>query len=138
MFAKMIDGRCATSQRQPDESWVEVTNNPDPSYRDAWYLDGTEIKYDPAKQALVDREAFKARRDAAVAAIVVEVDGMLFDGDEVSQGRMAEAILAADSMEEEGPWVLADNSAALVTADQLKQALRAAKWKQAELWVQPK
>ena len=40
---------------------------------------------------------WKANRQAAVDAITVTVDGMVFDGDEESQNRIARAVAVADS-----------------------------------------
>ena len=79
----------------------------------------------------------KAERAAAVAAITVEVDGMVFDGDETAQERMARAVIMAESPEEQTEWVLHDNTVALVTADQLKRACRAAGKAQTALWTVP-
>ena len=79
----------------------------------------------------------KAERAAAVAALVVEVDGMTFDGDEKAQERMARAVLMAESPEESMEWVLADSSVAVVTADQLRRACRAAGKAMGTLWVTP-
>ena len=79
----------------------------------------------------------KAERAAAVAAITVEVDGMIFDGDEAAQERMARAVLMAESMDEETEWVLADNTVAVVTADQLRRACKAAGKAQTALWTVP-
>lgn len=87
-----------------------------------------------AKQALAQA---KATRAAAVASITVEVDGMIFDGDEVAQERMARAVLMAESYEEQTAWVLADNTVAMVTADQLRRACRAAGQAQTRLWTVP-
>ena len=81
--------------------------------------------------------AAKAERAAAVAALTVEVDGMVFDGDEAAQERMARAVLMADSMDETTEWVLADNTVAVVTAEQLRRACRAAGKSQTVLWVRP-
>ena len=79
----------------------------------------------------------KSERAAAVAALTVKVDGMVFDGDEAAQERMARAVLMAESPDEETEWVLADNSVAVVTAGQLRRACRAAGKAQAALWVKP-
>lgn len=79
----------------------------------------------------------KAERAAAVAALAVEVDGMTFDGDEKAQERMARAVLMAESPEESMEWVLADSSVAVVTAEQLRRACRAAGKAQGALWVKP-
>ena len=95
----------------------------------------------PEKPAEVVAEeelaAAKDKRAAAVAAITVEVDGMVFDGDEKAQDRMARAVLMAESPEEQTEWVLHDNTVALVTADQLKRACRAAGKAQTALWTVP-
>ena len=86
-----------------------------------------------AEQALAEA---KVERAEAVSQITVEVDGFVFDGDEVSQERMARSIVALD----EGEtiiWVLHDNSIAQVSKEQLKVALRLAGQKQTELWTKP-
>ena len=87
-----------------------------------------------AAQALASA---KAERAAAVAALTVEVDGMVFDGDEKAQERMARAVLMADSPEETTEWVLADSSVAVVTAALLRRACRAAGKAMGVLWVKP-
>ena len=79
----------------------------------------------------------KAERASAVAALTVEVDGMVFDGDEKAQERMSRAVNMADSMDEQTKWVLHDNTVAIVTAAQLRQACRLAGQKQTELWTMP-
>ncbi len=87
-----------------------------------------------AAQTLAEAKAERAR---AVAALAVEVDGMTFDGDEKAQERMARAVLMAESPEESMEWVLADSSVAVVTADQLRRACRAAGKAMGTLWVMP-
>ena len=86
-----------------------------------------------AEQALAEA---KAERAEAVSQITVEVDGFVFDGDEVSQERMARSIVALDDGETI-VWVLHDNSIAQVSKEQLKTALRLAGQKQTELWTMP-
>lgn len=78
----------------------------------------------------------KAERSEAVSKIIVEVDGMKFDGDEESQQRIARSIIALEDSETM-PWVLYDNTIAKVTKEQLKQVLRLAGQKQTELWTVP-
>ncbi len=78
----------------------------------------------------------KQERANAVAKIVVEVDGMKFDGDEVSQGRMARSAVAMNE-EETITWVLHDNAIAQVTKAQLLQALRLSGEEQTRLWTMP-
>lgn len=92
---------------------------------------------DPVPSAEELLEQAKAERAAAVAALTVEVDGMVFDGDEKAQERMARAVLLAESPEETIEWVLADHSVAEVCAEQLRRACRAAGKAQGALWVMP-
>lgn len=87
-----------------------------------------------AKAASIAYQQWKSERQAAVDAITVEVDGMVFDGDEVAQTRMARAVAAADSLLETTEWTLADNTAAKVTVQQLKTACRLAGEAQTRIW----
>lgn len=110
-------------------------------YNGQWYVDG----YAPVKpQVLIEAEALaqaKVERAAAVAAITVEVDGMVFDGDEVAQERMARTVTAATatgaSMDDMTVWVLHDNTVAQVSIRQLAMALRLAGEAQTSLWTVP-
>lgn len=77
---------------------------------------------------------WKANRQAAVDAITVTVGGMVFDGDEESQNRMARAVAVADTPEQTTEWTLHNNTVAVVTAAQLKQALLLAGDVQTALW----
>lgn len=85
--------------------------------------------------------AAKAERAAAVSKITVTVDGMTFDGDETSQERMSRTITAAvatgEPMTATTTWVLADNTVAQVSIQQLAQALRQAGEQQTALWTVP-
>lgn len=78
----------------------------------------------------------KAERAEAVENITVEIDGMVFDGNEDAMRRASCAILGLEDGEKM-PWVLYDNTVAEVTKAQLKQMLRLAGAKMAELWVVP-
>ena len=62
---------------------------------------------------------------------------MVFDGDEKAQERMSRAVVLADSMDETTEWVLHDNTVAIVTADQLRRACKAAGRAQTILWTKP-
>lgn len=98
---------------------------------------------EPTPEELVAAELAKAKveRAAAVADITVEVDGMVFDGDEVSQERMARTVTAATatgaSMDDTTTWVLHDNTVAQVSIRQLAMALRLAGEAQTALWTVP-
>ncbi|OHU85538.1 MULTISPECIES: DUF4376 domain-containing protein [Pseudoalteromonas] len=82
----------------------------------------------------IKRERFKTQRAENVAAITVEVDKMLFDGDELSQSRMTRAIILMSDTDTQ-LWVLANNEVVEVTREQLKQACVLSAQKQSELWV---
>lgn len=105
-------------------------------YDGQWYLQGyAPVK--PQEQIEVEELAqAKSERAEAVAKIVVEVDGMKFDGDEISQGRMARSAVAMND-EETITWVLHDNTIAQVTKAQLLQALRLSGEEQTRLWTMP-
>jgi hypothetical protein len=80
----------------------------------------------------------KLARSRAVNAIIVEVDGMKFDGDEVAQGRMARALKVAELNNlDKTAWVLADNTVVEVNKKQLGEALSKAMLAQGELWTKP-
>ena len=81
------------------------------------------------------RKAFKASRSEAVSNITVDVDGLVFDGDEDSQNRMLRAITVLVG-KEEMPWTLADNSVVYVTQTTIKKALTLSGKAQSELWQQ--
>lgn len=98
----------------------------------------SERELTPEEQEAQDLAIAKRERAAKVAAITVEVDGMVFDGDEQAQSRMARAITAAETAGLESTvWVLADNTVATVTKVQLQQALAKAMVAMGELWTQP-
>lgn len=99
----------------------------------------TVIDFTNPTQEMIDAERMaqaKSARSAIVSNIIVEVDGMQFDGDESSQDRMTRAIVALDAGETI-QWVLADNSVVQVTREQLRQALRLAGKQQTEVWANP-
>ena len=102
-----------------------------------------EHPYVPTEEELAAAELAKAKaeRAAAVASITVEVDGLIFDGDEVAQERMSRAVTAATatgaSMDDTTTWVLHDNTVAQVSIRQLAEALRKAGEAQTALWTMP-
>ncbi len=102
------------------------------------------IAHDPLPDLVAEREAAKAARAETVARIrVTTAAGNEFDGDEISQGRMARAIIGlgvAAGVPGLGeaptiPWVLADNTVINATASELGEALILAGQAQAAVWV---
>jgi hypothetical protein len=114
----------------PDEGKVEFWAQYGVTY--------SERELTPEEQEAQNLAIAKRERAAKVAAITVEVDGMVFDGDEQAQSRMARAITAAETAGLESTvWVLADNTVATVTKVQLQQALAKAMIAMSELWTYP-
>ena len=83
------------------------------------------------------RDQLKAEREISVAAITVTTQaGNTFDGDEVSQTRMARAIIALQATGTPATvWVLADNTVIQATVAELAEALALSGAAQAALWV---
>ncbi|MDH1503551.1 DUF4376 domain-containing protein [Aeromonas caviae] len=100
----------------------------------AWLAKGNTPE--PADTPSVEQiyQEWKAERQQRVDAITVEVDGFIFDGDEVSQNRMADMIAGADDLADTTEWTLADNRVVVVTIRQLKQALRLSTASRAAIW----
>ncbi|WP_176399919.1 DUF4376 domain-containing protein [Shewanella sp. Shew256] len=95
-------------------------------YRSEILIDGISI----------DEYLFRTQRAAAVNSITVEVDGLVFDGDEQSQRRMLAAIHASeDAGITSTIWRLADNTETAVTVDQIRQAHSLAIIEQGKLWT---
>lgn len=66
----------------------------------------------------------KYAKNSALNSIVVTINDKTFDGNETARTNMVSAILSADLIgKTEETWKLADNTTALVTLTELKQAL---------------
>ena len=100
-----------------------------------YLFDGENFTASPPPEPT--REQLKAERESAVAAIKVTTQaGNTFDGDEISQGRMARAIIALQGTGAASvTWVLADNSVIEASAAELTEALALAGAAQAAIWV---
>ncbi len=88
----------------------------------------------------LSREVKQAARTKAVDAIVVTTTaGHTFDGDEISQNRMARAIIVLNAQPQTPVptvnWVLAANTVIQATAAELTEALTRAGAAQAAVWV---
>ena len=83
------------------------------------------------------RLSFRQARQLAVSATKVTTRaGNTFDGDELSQGRMARAVLALTASQKPSmKWVLADNSVIEATQSELNEALTLASEAQSENWI---
>lgn len=80
------------------------------------------------------RKLFKQQRAKAVECMQVDVNGMTFDADEISQGRMARAAISMNDTETV-TWILADNTVVQVDKSTMKAALKKAGLAQAAIWA---
>ena len=150
MLAKIIDEATKTVMTfvGTDTEWAKEQGfeemEVEQGYDGQWYLQG----YAPEKpQEQIEAEALaqaKSERAEAVKTITVEVDGLIFDGDEDSQTRMARTITASQALglpeDSTISWAMADtnaNKVEQVTIAQLSKALYLAGCKQSELWCKP-
>lgn len=99
--------------------------------------DWLQMQADEMNRRPSDRDRAKAERQSKVESITVTTQaGNTFDGDEVSQTRMARAIIALSTgLAPSVIWVLADNTTIQATAAELTEALVLAGQAQAEIWV---
>lgn len=94
------------------------------------------VEYTPeVRTDNLEKGMARASRDAAVCEITVEVDGMVFDGNETAQSRMARKISGWPENTEKVRWKLADNTVAEVTIEQLIKALELSVSRMGDIWL---
>jgi len=128
----------------PVPQFDEATQKPVPlppvENSGAWSMDYEIVALSSDELAGVAAQAMaQAKIDRAVAVssiVVTTTSGNEFDGHEDAQNRMARAIAMLNEGETIA-WVLADNTIATVTRDELKEALRLSGEAMAQLWIQP-
>ena len=79
----------------------------------------------------------KNTRNEAVSKLTVEVDGITFDGNELSQDRMTRTLLCWDPAANSISWVDSSNNIISVTRDQLQKALELSVRQMNQLWITP-
>ena len=154
-FEKPFEKKDGWTQFWEDEKWMEIEDFREKEYwpsGSSFYDSPIKMKEvgplpegatltrpEKTEEELEIERLIKAKSERAdyVSKIIVEVDGMQFDGDETSQDRMARSVVALNDDEETVQWVLADNTIAQVTRVQLKQALRLAGEAQTAIWANP-
>jgi hypothetical protein len=119
----------------PDEYLI----NPDYYYRteqdDAPYVVYTRKSDKQIAEALLAKA--KAQRISQVEAITVTTaSGKEFDGNEDAQNRMSRALTAMEDSDQL-PWVLHDNTVAMISKAEMLEALRLAGAAMAAIWVAP-
>jgi len=111
---------------QQVQKWIQAGNKPEPAYtkeqRDKYLLDKKIQKWKKERQEKVDN-------------IEVTYNNVVYQGDELSQTRIARAITAmgdSDTID----WVAKDNSVHPLTKDDLKAILLKAGQEQSKIWVE--
>lgn len=107
---------------RPDRATVEVDDLSaaiDPTWS------RTEPPLTPAELATIAALEAKQAKEAALATITVAIaSGKVFDGNDRARNNMLSAITAASFLgQTTANWKLADNTVALVTLDEVKEAL---------------
>lgn len=128
-------GKYADDCQETEKQIVQAWNG-------AYYIEDEVPEMPEDMAAAKALEKAKEERAKEVAKIKVTVDGMVFDGDETAQNRIARVIAAAllmgvDINTTKQTWVLADNTVAQPTIKQLAQALQLAGGEQTALWTVP-
>lgn len=98
------------------KQWLAEGNEPEPEFTEE------EIA---AKLVLETYNATKAAKELALNSITVTTtNGNTFDGNETARCNMTSAILSAEVIgKTENTWKLADNTSAVITISELKEAL---------------
>jgi hypothetical protein len=96
--------------------------------------------YSPSEKDKLSQK--KALREEELENLKVQVDGMVFDADEISQNRISRILSTAYTLNQDidttfKEWVLADNTISKVSIRQLSAVLEKASEKTSELWLKP-
>ena len=107
-----------------EEEWQEALRI------NANYYDGKVFSYKApilTTEEIIKKEALelKSAKELALNSITVTTkNGNTFDGNETARGNMTSAILSAEVIgKTEDTWKLADNTSAVITISELKEAL---------------
>lgn len=126
LLERVVEGApVLTNKGTWEQTWTRVELSPG------------EIQARAAQEESAQAISRKQTRDTLVGEIKVTTSsGKTFDGDEVSQTRMARAILALNAAGGTTQWKLADNTVALVDSDELTEALMLAGTEQTKIWME--
>lgn len=89
-----------------------------------------DVSDDENSEAIKQRKKYELLNN-----LTVEVDGMIFDANEISQRRMSNAIVGWDDNKKTITWILANNTSVDITKVQLSKALQLAVSKMTEIWT---
>lgn len=125
--------------RKADGAFIPMADgNRDYQEYQKWLIEGgvPEAAQTTEEIAAYLRDLKKEARTKKVSEIVVDVGGLLFDGDETSQNRMARTVVAMQTAGVTSiPWTLADNTIVEATVDNLIEALLKSGQAQSAMWA---
>ena len=129
-----IDKNCVEITEQQHIDLLEALNRGATINSDLSTTEKVPTKAELAEQA---RIAFKANRKILLDNLEITHDGVIYQADEVSQDRMARAIVAMETFPAETTinWVAKDNSIHSLTRADLQAMLGLAGIAQADIWV---
>lgn len=133
-----IEDRRGTEYWLPGDTW----QTPAREMKELGPLPDGAVLERPAKtpEELAREELAKAKaeRAEAVRNIAVEVDGMVFDGNEDAQRRISIALTTGNiTGQQTVDWVLKNNTVATVTRGQLEKVLSLSMQEMQRLWTLP-
>ena len=139
MYYKLnTDGTIQSANKQHEgfSPLSELETKEDGTYYQYYNIDGTpDVSKIAELEATQAREAFKAQRQEAVDNLEVTYEGTIYQGDEVSQGRMSRAILALPDDTTTTLWIAKDNTPMQLTKVDLSSILRLSGEAQTALWT---
>ena len=115
-----------------DEVWQEAININANYYENGEFVVKDFRTADEIKQGLYNH--WKAERQSKVDNIEVELNGVIYQGDETSQTRIARAVSVMEDTDTV-IWVAKDNSENELSKADLKYILREAGTKQTLIWI---
>ena len=98
------------------KQWIAQGNKPETEF--------TDEEVAATKLAKEIAEFKQAKTNALNSITVTTTNGNIFDGNETARGNMTSAILSSEVIgKTEDTWKLADNTSAIITISELKEAL---------------
>lgn len=118
----------------PREGFTETNENVVPGMLfDSGVFTTPEPKFTPEELLAKSNAEYRIERDGKVLALTVEVDGMVFDASERSQGRISIRMTSMTDASAKS-WKLANNEWAEVTQAQFMKVLVLAAEATTKLW----
>jgi len=110
------------ANNNPHYCIMDANKMPDRRFRSAWTIKDNQVGIDETKKKEVMRQELQKQRDAKLQAIVYDfLDGRIIQ----ARPQDINNITLAIQRDYTGDWVMADNSVATISADELQRAFEA-------------